>query len=108
MSAVIEREPDIHDILPMDLIMQADEAGIRLESIGGITVWEAMPVARHQDRVFKIQSSIRAAPGRAGSCECRQYADVVILFPDGSKKRPDIAIFCSEPELDAEITQIPE
>ena len=108
MAITLERERPVKDILPMELMMEADELGIRLESIGGITVWEAMPLALHQSRVFQIQTSIRAAPGKASRCGCWQYSDVVIRFPDGSKKRPDVAIWCSEPQLLEEITIIPE
>src|ERR1051325_11415069 len=100
MSLTIEREPAVQDILPMDLMMEADEAGIRLEYIDGLTVWEAMPRARHQARVFQIQNSIRPTRNQTTRCGCWQYSDVVVAFPDGSRKRPDIAIFCSEPEQD--------
>ena len=40
---------------------------------------------------------------------CVHISDVYISFPDGSLKRPDIAIFCREPvEEDEAITLIPE
>jgi Uma2 family endonuclease len=36
-------------------------------------------------------------------------ASVYVRFPDGSYKRPDIAVFCREPEeLDEAITLLPE
>ena len=40
---------------------------------------------------------------------CFQIPDVYIKFPDGSLKRPDIAIFCEEPPyLDEAYPKIPE
>jgi len=39
----------------------------------------------------------------------RHAADVYISFPDGSLKRPDISIFCHEPEEEEEaIRLVPE
>jgi hypothetical protein len=91
------------------MMMDADELGIRLEMVGGIPVWEAQPVARHQGKIFRIQSSIKPPVGAEEECDCVHYADVSIRFPDGSQKRPDIAIFCREPdELDSEVTLLPE
>ena len=37
----------------------ADALGVKLEVVGGIPVWEALPSYRHQNHVFRIQSSIR-------------------------------------------------
>ena len=43
------------------------------------------------------------------TCACVDVADVYINFPDGSLKRPDISIFCREPdEEDEAITLVPE
>ena len=87
-----------------EAIRRADEAGLRLEVIDGVPIWETSPVKRHQSASFRIQSSIQ----KTGTCECAHYADVYIEFPDGSLKRPDIAIFCQEPvEEDEAITAIP-
>ncbi|HZO91251.1 MAG TPA: Uma2 family endonuclease [Chthonomonadaceae bacterium] len=87
----------------------AEEVGIRLERVGGIPVWEAQPVYRHQTVIFRIQTSIRRTEGGSNQCGCVHVSDVCIRFPDGSQKRPDIAIFCREPdEQDEEITLLPE
>ncbi|MEK7729131.1 MAG: Uma2 family endonuclease, partial [candidate division KSB1 bacterium] len=44
-----------------------------------------------------------------GGCSCVHLADVYVSFLDGSLKRPDIAIFCQEPEdNDEPIKLIPE
>jgi Uma2 family endonuclease len=42
-------------------------------------------------------------------CDCIHAADVYISFPDGSLKRPDISIFCVEPDEEEEaLTLVPE
>src|SRR5512138_3839732 len=87
----------------------ADELGIRLESAGGVSIWEAQPVYRHQADIFRIQASIRREDSSDGGCACVHVSDVSIRFPDGSQKRPDIAVFCREPdEKDVEVTLVPE
>jgi hypothetical protein len=90
-------------------LRMGDPAGIRLEMVGGIPTWEAFPVARHQIAVDRIRASIQPSAGNGLSCTCRNLADVYVKFPDGSLKRPDISIFCSETiELDEAITVLPE
>jgi Uma2 family endonuclease len=87
--------------------LRAEELGIRLEVVAGLPIWEAHPVWKHQKAVDRIRSSIRAAAG--ASCECVHAADVYVQFPDGSLKRPDVAILCREPdEQDDAITLVPE
>lgn len=91
-----------------DLIQRADEIGVRLEIVGGLPLWEAAPARRHQQAVDRIRDSIRPLTAPDG-CPCIHLADVYIRFPDGSLKRPDISIFCREPdELDEAITLVPE
>jgi Uma2 family endonuclease len=92
-----------------ELINQADEAGYRFEMVQGIGMWELMPGKRHQKTVFRIQSSIRPVQKTDGYCGCFHASDVLIRFPDGSMKRPDISVFCREPdEEDEAITLLPE
>lgn len=88
----------------------ADAAGLRLELVRGIPTWEALPVYRHQRAVRRIDQSIRPlASDGSNACECIVVQDLSIRFPDGSHKRPDISIFCREPdELDSEVTLLPE
>lgn len=90
--------------------LRAEELGIRLEIVAGLPIWEAHPVWRHQKAVDRIRATIRSgqvAPSR--SCECVHVSDVYVQFGDGSLKRPDIAIFCREPdELDDAIRLVPE
>src|SRR6266404_1823054 len=76
---------------------RATEAGIKLEYVNGIPIWEASPVIRHQRISDRIRASIRGLGGENEGCGCIHYADIYILFPDGSTKRLDISIFCAEP-----------
>lgn len=90
------------------VIMDADRAGFRLEFVNGLGVWEASPILRHQKKVDAIRASIQPV-NAAEPCACVHYADVQVAFPDGSQKRPDIAVFCREPdEQDTAITLLPE
>lgn len=86
----------------------ADELGIKLEIVNGLTIWEGSPVYKHQKAIFRIQNSIQPSRERGSDCECYHASNVSLLFPDGSKKRPDVAIFCAEPPEDEEIRMIPE
>ena len=87
----------------------AREAGIKLEYVNGIPVWEAMPVFRHQKKVSTICASVKSAHGDGGGCAYLAVPDLSILFPDGSMKRPDVAIYCTEPEeQDTACTLVPE
>jgi Uma2 family endonuclease len=90
-----------------ELIQRADAIGIRLEIIAGLPVWEASPAARHQKALFRIQTSFQPLPG--STCSCFTLADTLIRFPDGSLKRPDIAVFCQEPpDTDEALECLPE
>jgi hypothetical protein len=82
--------------------------GVRLELVGGPPILEPHPVYKHQKAVDRIRSSIRSisAEGENGGV-CVHVADIYVSFPDGSLKRPDIAIFCREPEEEA-VTLIPK
>jgi len=89
-------------------ILEADAAGFRLEMVGGLPVWEASPIVGHQRKVDQIRASIRPSDAEAG-CACVHYADIQIRFPDGSHKRPDISLFCREPDEErTAVTLLPE
>lgn len=89
--------------------LRADELGIRLEIVGGLPIWESSPLIKHQRAIDRIRASIAAVTPSTGVCACTHLADVYVSFPDGSLKRPDIAVFCTEPEDDDEpIKTIPE
>ena len=91
--------------------IRAEELGIRLEMVGGLPIWEPHPVWKHQKHVDRIRSSISRidADKSKTDCTCIHAADVYVSFPDGSLKRPDISIFCREPDEEEEaVTLIPE
>lgn len=91
--------------------LRAEELGIRLEIANGLPIWEASPVYRHQEAVDRIRSTIITPSQPANQCGCIHAADVYVSFPNGSLKRPDIAIFCrelTEEEKDDAIKIVPE
>jgi Uma2 family endonuclease len=55
-------------------------------------------------------SAIQFKPGlNEHACQCVHAAGVYVAFLDGSLKRPDISIFCREPDEEEEaVTLIPE
>jgi Uma2 family endonuclease len=88
-------------------LLTAAELGIRLEIVGGIPLWEAQPLYKHRKAIDRIRATI--TPCADAGCECIHAADVYVGFPDGSLKRPDISIFCREPDEEEEaIRMIPE
>lgn len=92
-------------LLSTSLLERANEVGIRLEMINGIPIWEASPAVLHQRESYRIQQTIK----QLGECGCFHVADVYVKFSDDSIKRPDISIFCREPdELDEAVTLLPE
>jgi Uma2 family endonuclease len=94
-----------------ELAQQVEElSGVKLELAGGMTTWEAFPSYKHQDRIYRIQQSIRRRTDAIYDCACVHVSDVYVKFPDGSIKRPDIAIFCripDEDEQDGAVTLLP-
>jgi Uma2 family endonuclease len=115
LEKTVEQEQKIAPASPLtlDMMMQAAEIGIRLEYIAGVGgIWETMPLKRHQGHIYRIQTSIKAAvtsDGHRSGCGCFHYSDLSMRFPDGSAKRPDIAIFCTDPEQeDEEVTVLPD
>ncbi len=92
-----------------DFFQIADNAGIRLEIIEGLPVWEMLPNLTHQKTIDRVRDSFKHAEHINGGCECLHYADLHIKFPDGSDKRPDVSIFCREPsETESAVTEVPE
>ena len=89
---------------------RADDAGLRIEIVGGLPTWERLPNLRHQRAIDRIRESFTVMVASTSEpCACVHYADLHIKFPDGSDKRPDIAIFCHEPgEIDTAVTDVPE
>jgi Uma2 family endonuclease len=90
------------------IMAAADEIGVRLEVVGGVPTWELHPNYRHQRTATLVSSSLMRSP-TGNDCGCISALDVGIRFPDGSMKRPDVSIFCREPdEQDELITLVPE
>lgn len=82
---------------------------IKLEITGGTPTWRLLPSLRHQKVIDRIRASIGHAPLKGDDCACYHVSDASLVFPDGSFKRPDIAIFCVEPpDLDEAWEQVPE
>jgi hypothetical protein len=89
--------------------IRADQLGIRLEMVGGLPIWEAQPVLRHQRAVDRIRDSIKPTSSAGIGFGGVHVAGVYIQFLDGSLKRPDVSIFCKEPEeQDEAVTLVPE
>ncbi|MEZ0326743.1 MAG: Uma2 family endonuclease [Fimbriimonas sp.] len=92
--------------LTMEEIEAADSVGVKLEMTEGLPTWEFHPTPRHQLLMQSILKSIRST--RAAGCACLPISDVLVRFPDGSLKRPDISIFCEAPkELDEAVNAVP-
>lgn len=90
----------------LDRLIQ--DGDIRLELIAGVPVWETLPSIRHQAAIDRIRSTIAPRAEHAEQCGCHHFSDILIRFPDGSFRRPDIAIFCQRPpETDDALTWIP-
>jgi Uma2 family endonuclease len=92
-----------------DRLLRADEHGLRLEIVNGLSIWEAQPLYRHQKEVERIAGGIVADASGSG-CACVHALDVYVAFPNGLK-RPDISIFCREPteeEQAGPLTLLPE
>lgn len=83
-----------------DALRSAENSNIRLEVIKGATVWETSPVFFHQQTVKRIVASLEPLPD--SSCACIETQDTYFKFPDGSLKRPDIAILCAVPPLEVQ------
>jgi Uma2 family endonuclease len=79
----------------LEMLLAADELGFRFEITGGLTTWEVSPMKSHQKVVDRIRATIKPV---LEACECVHYADVFVRFSDGSLKRPDISVFCREPD----------
>jgi Uma2 family endonuclease len=92
--------------------LRADELGVRLEIVAGLPIWEPHPLYRHQKAIDRIRTTIQrkqSTGSQQPTCTCVHIADVYVSFPDGSLKRPDIAIFRQEPhEEDEAIKMVPE
>ena len=90
-------------------LMNADEAGVKLEVVGGEFTWEFFPSPLHQGYVRDLDRSVRPVRGDDRGCGCFTLPDAYLQFPDLSVKRPDLMIFCARPTLTrAPLTIMPE
>ena len=95
-------------IRPEELEHLMRAGAIRLEITAGVPTWELLPGYRHQRIIDQIRATIASSSDVSNGCECVHASDVLIRFPDGSFKRPDISIFCTEPpNQDEALTIIP-
>ena len=92
------------DSLLQAALRAADEADIKIEMVGDVSVWELMPSPRHQQAVDRIRGSIARIQGSESDCGCYHYSDMAVRFGDSSFKRPDISIYCVPVEPDDEAT----
>ena len=97
-----------HDIaIELDQLTHHAPTHIKLEITGGTRTWRLMPSIRHQKLIDRIRASIK--PVAESGYGCFHLTDPSLVFPDGSFKRPDIAIFCVEPpDIDESWEQVPE
>jgi hypothetical protein len=99
-----------HDIAAeLDLLTWHAPTHIKLEITGGTRTWRLLPSLRHQKLIDRIRASIAPIAASGTDCGCHHLTDPSLIFPDGSFKRPDIAIFCVEPpDIDESWEQVPE
>ena len=92
-----------------DFIEAAESVGVRLEMVGGAPYWEAMPGRRHHDALMAIRDSFVGSRLSTPGCGGFAYVELLIRFPEGSFKTPDLSIFCERPsEPEGAVTAVPE
>ena len=90
------------------LVQSADQSHVRLQMTAGVPTWEAMPGWRHQRIIADVFTSVRRAAGGEGDCGCHVAMDVMVRFPEGSFRSPDVAIFCTlPPDRDGAVDILP-
>jgi Uma2 family endonuclease len=93
--------------LSVSEVEAADQIGIKLEMTEGLPTWEFHPTLNHQIVTQAVIRSVRST-NQESKGACLPVPDVLIRFPDGSLKRPDISIFCEMPsERDQVVSSIP-
>lgn len=87
----------------------ADAGGVKLELVEGIPTWEFFPSSKHQKWLDRIRSSVRTSNLAGVKCGCYSLQDTYFRFPDGTYKRPDLSLFCSEPpEIEDALEILPD
>lgn len=93
----------------LELLQSAESAGIRLEMVGGVPYWEAMPGRRHHDALMGIRDRLVAERQATERCGCHAYVELLVRFPDGSLKTPDLSLFCDHPEEEeGPVSKVPD
>ena len=96
-------------VLPDYLMAAADEIGIKLEMMNGLTVWSSSGTVLHQSAIDRIMKSMYYAGQHNTGHGCFFYYDIMVQFPDGSLTRPDISVFSKEPvEQTFAVTMLPD
>lgn len=81
----------------MQAMDEAHEMGVKLEVHQGLPIWEFLPSPLNTMEAERIAESVRRSAS-AENCGCYRFQDMTIRFPDGSIRRPDVAVFCQRPE----------
>ena len=90
------------------LVRSADECFVKIEMTAGIPTWEAMPGVRHQRIIMDVWNSVRRSFGGEGDCGCHALVDVMVRFPEGSFRSPDVVIYGQQlPDIDGATDVIP-
>ena len=89
--------PAISDEFLEALTAAADHSLVKIQMTAGVPTWEAMPGFKHQRVLRAVADSVRRIPNSENDCGCHSFIDVMIRFPDGSFRSPDVAIYCQEP-----------
>lgn len=92
----------------MRVMGEAHEAGVKLEIHQGPQIWELLPSPLVTIEVKRIEASLRRS-SPSSERGCHSFQDMAIRFPDGSIRRPDLAIYCVAPAPTQEAaTSVPE
>jgi len=101
--------PGMDEAQLAELFVLGEQLGLKFELTDSGITWETYPGVEHQRLIYGIQTSLDSHKSASGQCGCHHVADVDIVFPDGTVKRPDISIWCEWPkELEGFVHEIPE
>ena len=86
-----------------------EELGLRFELTDSGLTLKAMPGVEHQRSIYQIQRSMDTVQAYGRPCGCQYVADVDLVFPDGTVKRPDVSVSCKRPgQLEGFVHGVPE
>lgn len=91
------------------LLAFGEEIGLKFELTDGGITWETYPGIAHQEIVYNVQTSLQRGDAQGTNCDCYHGADVDLVLPDGTVKRPDVSVWCKRPsELEGFVHEVPE